>query len=182
MSPGKESGRKTNVRFGILGTGVVGKTIASRLDDMEHEVMVGTRDPEEPASRAEPGTYGNPHSASRKRNTPGSSSPRSAYLRSLAVLSEFEGDTERAIEHLREAHTLARKIGVPGELWQIQSRLRDLHERRGEETEAQKAYSLAAQTLRTLAVKIENEELRERFLSAPLVRRVLGQLGRRALL
>jgi hypothetical protein len=78
MSPGKESGRETNARFGILGTGVVGKTIASRLDDMEHEVTVGTRDPEEPASRAEPGAYGNPHSASGKRNTPGSSSPRSA--------------------------------------------------------------------------------------------------------
>jgi predicted dinucleotide-binding enzyme len=60
MSPGKESGRETNVRFGILGTGVVGETIASRLDDMAHEVTVGTRDPEEPASRAEPGTYGNP--------------------------------------------------------------------------------------------------------------------------
>ena len=99
---------------------------------------------------------------------------RIAYLRSLAVLSEFEGDTERAIEHLREAHTLAQKIGVPGELWQIQSRLGDLHERRGEETEAQKAYSLAAQTLRTLAQKIRDEELREGFLSAPLVRRVLG--------
>jgi hypothetical protein len=64
-------------------------------------------------------------------------------------------------------------MGVPGELWQIQSRLGDLHERRGEETEAQKAYSLAAQTLRELAEKIENEELRERFLSAPQARHVL---------
>jgi tetratricopeptide (TPR) repeat protein len=98
---------------------------------------------------------------------------RIAYLRSLAVLSDFEGDTERAIDHLREAHTLAQKIGVPGELWQIQSRLGDLHERRGEETEAQKAYSLAAQTLRELAQKIENEELREGFLSAPQARHVL---------
>jgi tetratricopeptide (TPR) repeat protein len=100
---------------------------------------------------------------------------RIAYLRSLAVLSEFEGDTERAIEHLREAHTLAQKIGVPGELWQIQSRLGELHERRGEEREAQEAFSLAAQTLRTLAEKIENEELRERCLSAPQARHVLGR-------
>jgi tetratricopeptide (TPR) repeat protein len=107
---------------------------------------------------------------------------RIAYLRSLAVLSEFESDTQRAIEHLQQAHTLAQKIGVPGELWQIQSRLGGLHERRGEETEAQKAYSLAAQTLRELAQKIRDEELRERFLSAPLVRRVLGHLGRRSLL
>ena len=48
------------MKFGILGTGVVGKTIAARLDGMGHEVMVGTRDPEGTASRAEPDTYGNP--------------------------------------------------------------------------------------------------------------------------
>jgi predicted dinucleotide-binding enzyme len=60
MSSGKGLGRETNVRFGILGTGVVGRTIAARLDGMGHEVMVGTRDPEGTASREEPDTYGNP--------------------------------------------------------------------------------------------------------------------------
>ncbi len=48
------------MRFGILGTGVVGKTITARLDDLRHEVMVGTRDPEETLSRTEPDPYGNP--------------------------------------------------------------------------------------------------------------------------
>ena len=47
------------MRFGILGTGVVGKTIAARLADLGHEVMVGTRDPEETTSRAELDAYGN---------------------------------------------------------------------------------------------------------------------------
>jgi 8-hydroxy-5-deazaflavin:NADPH oxidoreductase len=56
----KGRGRETNMRFGILGTGVVGKTIAARLDGMGHKVTVGTRDPEETTSRAEPDTYGNP--------------------------------------------------------------------------------------------------------------------------
>ena len=98
---------------------------------------------------------------------------RIAYLRSLAVLSEFEGDTGRAIEHLHEARALAEKIGVPGELWQIQSRMGYLHERRGEEAEAQEAFTLTAQTLREIAQKIADEELRERFLSAPQARRVL---------
>jgi hypothetical protein len=36
MLPGKEHRSETNVRFGILGTGVVGKTIAARLDAMGH--------------------------------------------------------------------------------------------------------------------------------------------------
>ena len=48
------------MRLGILGTGVVGKTIAARLAGLGHEVMVGTRDPEETLSRTEPDRYGNP--------------------------------------------------------------------------------------------------------------------------
>src|SRR3712207_5875057 len=48
------------VRFGILGTGIVGRTIASRLAGLGHEVMVGTRNPADTMSRTEPDTYGNP--------------------------------------------------------------------------------------------------------------------------
>ena len=48
------------MRLGILGTGTVGKTIAARLASLEHEVMVGTRNPEETTSRTEPDPYGNP--------------------------------------------------------------------------------------------------------------------------
>jgi predicted ATPase/DNA-binding SARP family transcriptional activator len=99
---------------------------------------------------------------------------RIAYLRSLAVLSEFEGDTQKAIDHLHEARTLAEKIGLPKDLWQIQSRIGDLHKKRGEDGEARKAFSLAAQTLRMLAGKIGDEKLREGFLSAPQIRRALG--------
>jgi 8-hydroxy-5-deazaflavin:NADPH oxidoreductase len=48
------------VKFGILGTGIVGRTIASRLAGLGHEVMVGTRNPADTMSRTEPDTYGNP--------------------------------------------------------------------------------------------------------------------------
>jgi 8-hydroxy-5-deazaflavin:NADPH oxidoreductase len=59
------------VRFGILGTGVVGKTIAARLDGMGHEVMVGTRNPEETRSRAETDAYGNPPFSAWQEEHPG---------------------------------------------------------------------------------------------------------------
>jgi predicted dinucleotide-binding enzyme len=59
------------VRFGILGTGVVGKTIAARLDGMGHEVMVGTRNPEETTSRAESDAYGNPPFSAWQEEHPG---------------------------------------------------------------------------------------------------------------
>jgi len=48
------------MRLGTLGTGVVGKTIAARLAGLGHDVMVGTRDPQETLSRTEPDPYGDP--------------------------------------------------------------------------------------------------------------------------
>jgi hypothetical protein len=74
---------------------------------------------------------------------------------------------------LRGAEALAEKIGLPGELWQIQCKIGELHERCRETEEARAGFSRAAQTLRMLACKIEDEELREGFISAPHVHRVL---------
>jgi hypothetical protein len=71
MSLDKEPGRETNVRFGILGTGVVGKTMAARLDGMGHDVTVGTRDPEETTSRPEPDAHGNPPFSAWQEEHPG---------------------------------------------------------------------------------------------------------------
>jgi predicted dinucleotide-binding enzyme len=58
------------VRLGILGTGVVGKTIAARLASLGHEVMVGTRNPEETLSRTGPDAYGNPPFSAWKEEHP----------------------------------------------------------------------------------------------------------------
>jgi len=100
---------------------------------------------------------------------------RVAYLRSYAVLSEWEGHKERAIGQLKEAEALAEKIGQPGELWQIRAALGELCERHGETWEAREVFSRAAQTLRMLAEKIGDEKLKKGFLSASQVRGVLGQ-------
>ena len=96
-----------------------------------------------------------------------------SYLRSLAILSEWEGGTTRAIDQLQEAQALAEKIRLPKERWQLQARIGELYDRRGQGSEAREAFSRAAQILRTLAQKIEDEKLREGFLAAPQVRRVL---------
>ena len=100
---------------------------------------------------------------------------RMSHLRALAVLDEWKGDTQRALGRLRRAEALAEEIGLPGELWQMRAKIGELHERRGEVGEARQAFSRAALTLRDLAAKIEDEGLREGFLSAPKVRRVLSR-------
>jgi predicted dinucleotide-binding enzyme len=42
------------MRIGILGTGMAGQSIAARLAELDHEVLVGTRDPATTMARDEP--------------------------------------------------------------------------------------------------------------------------------
>ncbi len=48
------------MRIAVLGTGVVGRTLAARLDGLGHEVAIGTRDPVATGARTEPGGFGTP--------------------------------------------------------------------------------------------------------------------------
>ena len=48
------------MRVGVLGTGGVGQAIAGKLSELGHEVVVGTRDPDQTLGRQEPDVFGNP--------------------------------------------------------------------------------------------------------------------------
>ena len=89
------------------------------------------------------------------------------------MLAEWDGQTGEALTHLQEARALAEEIGLPGELWQIWAALGELHEQRGEPEEAHSAFSRAARIVERLAAEIEDDTLKEGFLSAPQPRRVL---------
>lgn len=41
------------MRYAVLGTGIVGRTIATRLASLGHEVVIGTRDPEATLARGD---------------------------------------------------------------------------------------------------------------------------------
>mgnify|MGYP000846755095 FL=1 len=47
------------MRIAVLGTGMVGRTIAARLSELGHEVTVGTRDPQTTLARSEVDQMGN---------------------------------------------------------------------------------------------------------------------------
>ncbi|CAN5755283.1 hypothetical protein BH20ACT12_BH20ACT12_02370 [soil metagenome] len=100
---------------------------------------------------------------------------RLVHLRMLAVLDRWDGQTRGALARLREARALAEEIGLPGELWQIGAEAGELHEQRGELERARDAFSRAARIVEMLAGEIEDEALKESFLSAPQLRRVLEQ-------
>jgi predicted dinucleotide-binding enzyme len=52
------------MEFAVLGTGMVGRAIADRLDELGHQVTIGTRDPEATLARTETDGMGNPPYAS----------------------------------------------------------------------------------------------------------------------
>ena len=39
------------MKFGVFGTGMVGLAISNRLEELGHEVMIGTRDPSKSAEK-----------------------------------------------------------------------------------------------------------------------------------
>ena len=112
---------------------------------------------------------GDPPAASRVE--PGSASGKVEIIvgaQRLLTINTGSSSLKAALYRLWEDTTETPEIRAEA------SRIGNLHERLGEASEAREAFSLAAQTLRMLAQKIADEELRERFLSAPQVRRVLG--------
>ena len=48
------------MKIAVLGTGAVGRTLASRLAELGNEVMIGTRDPAKTQAKTAPDASGNP--------------------------------------------------------------------------------------------------------------------------
>jgi hypothetical protein len=91
----------------------------------------------------------------------------------LAVLAAWDGHSEQAIGHLREAAGLAADLGLPGEQWQIQAALATVYEAGGEPVQAHTAFAEAARIIGGLAEGIGDETLRTRFLAGPQIHPVL---------
>jgi tetratricopeptide (TPR) repeat protein len=107
---------------------------------------------------------------------------RIPYLRSLAVLSlipapeaeQFAASLAQlpgqaagaraALAHLEEANHLAEEIGLPGEQASILAALAALYRSNGREAKAREAMIRGAEIGQTLALRIEDNELRTRFI------------------
>ena len=100
---------------------------------------------------------------------------RLPYLQSLAVLAAWDGESEQAIGHLREAAGLAADLGLPGERWQIQAALGRLYEAAGDPAQACTAFGEAARIIQGLAEGIKDETLRSRFLAGSQIHQVVQQ-------
>jgi tetratricopeptide (TPR) repeat protein len=98
---------------------------------------------------------------------------RLLYLRSLAMLATWEGNTEQARSLLLEAMRLATMIGLPSEQWQIQVALGKVYETAGEQAQARAIFGEATRIIEELANGINDKILRSRFLNGPQISPVL---------
>lgn len=105
---------------------------------------------------------------------------RLPYLRSLAVLAAWDGNSEQAIGHLREAEALATDLGLPGERWQIQAMFGRLYEVAREHEPAYAAFREAATIVQELAGGIGDATRRATFLAGPQTQPVLQGAQRAA--
>jgi tetratricopeptide (TPR) repeat protein len=105
---------------------------------------------------------------------------RIPYLRSLAMLTAWEGSTEQALGQLQEAMQLATTIGLPGEQWQIQAALGKVYETAHEQERARTAFAEAGGIIEKLADGIKDETLRSRFLAGSQISPVLQHARRPA--
>src|SRR6266508_3991218 len=48
------------MNYAVIGTGVVGQSVAGRLAELGHDATIGTRDVAATRARTEPDQYGNP--------------------------------------------------------------------------------------------------------------------------
>lgn len=59
------------MKITVLGTGMVGRTLAARLDGLGHDVVIGTRDPDATLARSEPDRMGTAPYAQWQQEHPG---------------------------------------------------------------------------------------------------------------
>lgn len=93
--------------------------------------------------------------------------------RCQAVLVQWAGDVAKAGTHLENALALAQEMELPGEAWPILGELGKLYAEQGEQDKAKLAYGGAGVIIRRLAETIDDERVREGFVTAVPIQSIL---------
>jgi predicted dinucleotide-binding enzyme len=99
------------VKCAVLGTGMVGRTLAARLAELGHTVVIGTRDPQATRSRTEAG--GNPYAEwAAAHDDVGLATFADAAAEADLVVNATPGSASLAVLGLAGAEYLAGKVLV----------------------------------------------------------------------
>lgn len=102
------------MKIAVLGTGVVGQTIAAKLAELQHTVVVGTRDPLDAKSRTDTDRFGRPGFGTWVAEHPdiAIASLAEAAANSDVVINATSGDASIAALTAAGADNLAGKVLV----------------------------------------------------------------------
>jgi predicted dinucleotide-binding enzyme len=102
------------MKIAVLGTGIVGRTLAAKLSSLNHSVTIGTRDPRATLARADTDAMGTPPFSAWKEQYPGVKlAPfADAAASSEIVFNALSGAATIGGLHLAKADNLANKILV----------------------------------------------------------------------
>ena len=100
------------MQIAVLGTGMVGRAIAGRLEELGHEVTVGTRDPQATTARAEADQMGTPPYITWADAHPGVRLARFSDAAAAAelVVNATNGSASLEVLELAGADNLAGKV------------------------------------------------------------------------
>ncbi|MBI4640603.1 MAG: tetratricopeptide repeat protein [Candidatus Tectomicrobia bacterium] len=87
-----------------------------------------------------------------------------------------QGRLQEAEEALQRALTIAKVLGNPPQLWKTYQALGELYERKGEFGQARSAYGSAVQVIKEVASRLQDQQLKQTFLTARPVQEILESL------
>ena len=112
--------------------------------------------------------------------TSGASKHAVSALRLQGQILVARDRLDEAAGPLRQAAALAERLGTPREQWIANAALGDLGARRGRDTEAERHWTVALESVDAIARALTTPALRRSFLGAERVRATYEALGRRA--
>ena len=83
-----------------------------------------------------------------------------------------QGEIDEADQEIEMALAIARGIGNPPQIWKTYVALGDLRKAQGQEKEATAAYREAVAVIERVATDLDDEKLRDTFLSSPHVQAI----------
>lgn len=89
----------------------------------------------------------------------------------------LQGKLAEAEALLHKALALAQEIGNPPQLWKTYQAFGELYERQGARTQARTAYASALEVIDRVASRLQDQEIKQAFLSARPVREIREKSG-----
>jgi tetratricopeptide (TPR) repeat protein len=99
------------------------------------------------------------------------------FLRLLGEVQMKRNESENAIRSLNKAVLILKEVGNPRLLWEVHASLASAYEKLRRESEAREQWGAAAEVIHRTANGLSDRQLREGFLNARPIHKILAKAG-----